>query len=73
MEPKTVARPLAVLSALCSLFIAPAPSASAPVGTPTVCATGTCCDQHDSICNDGGNTEWLNKYYKTSGSCTSGS
>lgn len=73
MEPKTVARPLALMSALMSLFIAPAPSANTPVGADTVCATGTCCQQTDSICNDGGNNEHINRYYLSSGSCSGGS
>jgi len=74
MEAKTVARPLALLSALMSLMFAPAPSASSRtlLGESAVCATGTCCNQFNSICNDGGQTEFNNKYYLSSGQCPGG-
>ena len=73
MRVKTVAKPLALASALMSLFFAPAPAGSGnSIGAETVCATGTCCPQTNSICNDGGTTEWQNRYH-TTGSCTGGS
>ncbi len=68
MEAKTIARPLALLSALMSLLVLPSPSTSTPVGTDTVCATGTCCPEANSSCNAGGPTH-TGYYYLTSGNC----
>lgn len=71
MEVRTLARPLSLLSAMVSLFFAPSHAASSnptPIGTATVCATGTCCRQTSSICNAGG-ADQLDRYYAATGNC----
>jgi len=72
MQPTTLAKPLALLSALTSLMLAPVPakSASSMIGTTSVCATGTCCRQGGSFCNAGG-ADHPDYYYLASGSCPS--
>jgi len=71
MEPTTVAKPLALMSALMSFMLASSshPSINRSIGSTSVCATGTCCVQAGSICNDGSSDEKFNYYYLASGSC----
>ena len=72
MDTMKVAKPIALLSAVLSLLFAPSPSEStSTLGTNKVCATGTCCRQPGSICNDGSPGDAVDKYYLTQGSCGS--
>ncbi len=70
MEPRTAARPLALLSALFSLMIAPAPSTTdSVVGARAVCASGTYCAEPTSICFDDRGNEYTNYYFTSGGLC----
>lgn len=68
MEPQTIARPLALLSALTALFVAPSPTPTSSIGASIVCAAGTCCPEPNSTCNAGGPTH-LHYYYLSTGAC----
>jgi len=67
-----VAKPIALLSSLLSLLVAPTPfdSTAGVVGTDVVCASGTCCQQVGATCNAGGPTH-TDFYFKSEGMCPS--
>jgi hypothetical protein len=74
METKTVAKPLALVSALTSLVFAPSPSRATEasnIGTAALCAEGTCCPQTTATCSDGGPVTHVGYYFQTSGPCPS--
>lgn len=71
MKATTVAKPLAVLSALLSFVSVPGPTGSMAnaIGAGVVsCNEGTCCIQSQSTCNAGGGTH-TGYFYQKEGPC----